>query len=292
MVIRSGQSPPGSGGSGCAAGLYRRPPLLDSFQVLFFVPPPVVSPDQFIEGLHFPVEVPHPRDQTLLFLFQVRSHHEITRLQLEPFRHIPGVEVRDPVRYVRHDPAAEDPHEERANLDTVSDPSLIGGRGFHDLKLPPDLFCVAEPSAEAEAHVHTVTQVPDLLIHVKRLAEQVYFDLELPLEFEPVPDGRVELLEVPVIPDHADLVDEQHAAGREHGVADVFVRHLIGSRYRAGAVHIPLFLLVLQGKLDQQCCLAGALLAEYHDQLIRIAVFDRHKHKKRDDQNDHDQNIM
>lgn len=253
---------------------------------------PVVSPDQSIEGLHFTVEALHPRDQTSIFPLQVRSHHKFPLLQLEPFRHVPGIEVRDPVRYVRHDPAAENPHKERADLDTVSDPSLIGGRWFHDLQLPPDLFCVAEPSAEAEAHIHAVTQVPDLLVHIECLTEQVDLDLELPLEFEPVPNRRVEFLKVTVIPDHADLVDEQDAATREHGVADVFVRHLIGSGDRTGAVHMPLLLFVLQGELDQQSCLAGSLLAEHHDQLIRIAVFHSHVHEKRDNQNDHNQNIM
>ena len=56
---------------------------------------------------------------------------------------------------------------------------------------------------------HTITEIPELLVYVKGLGGHIHQNMIMSLELEEIPDLRLEKLVIPVIPNHAHLIQQE-----------------------------------------------------------------------------------
>ena len=118
--------------------------------------------------------------------------------------------------------------------------------------------------------VHIVRKVTELHINVKGLREQINSDLVMTLELEPIAYFGLEALILPVIPDHADLIN------KDNGIFGKVVLPDEGNIKSSASGHIHrtvdrfLFLKGFDGELCNQCSLSCTLFAEYHNQFVGI----------------------
>ena len=119
--------------------------------------------------------------------------------------------------------------------------------------------------------VHIISEVTELHINIKGLRKQINSNLVMTLELEPVAYFGLETLILPVIPDHADLIN------KDNGIFGKVVLPDEGNVKRPTSGHIHrtvnrfLFLKGIHGEFGNQRCFSSTLFTEYHNQLVGIA---------------------
>lgn len=189
-----------------------------------------------------------------------------------------GIKVPGPARYVREPDAGgtEKGLPEGDKLYVVSYAGLRLPFGVHDGEETLDLPGDREKAEIAPAHIHGVGEVAQLEVNVKGLGKEVDRVAVMPLELEVVTDIGPELLEITVVPDHADLIDHDDGTRRKGTLTDII--HVespaAGDSYRG--IYRMASPEGLNGELGEKRGLAGTLLPEDHDKLVRVTVTPSH----------------
>jgi len=109
-----------------------------------------------------------------------------------------------------------------------------------------------------------VRQVPDFLVHVKGLGEEIDYmtvlSLILKIDLHMLRKG----LKVAVIPDQADLIEQDQRIGRKLDLTEVLDIKQIASWNLTVRINLPAFFLILDSKLEHKGRLTGSLFALIH----------------------------
>lgn len=153
--------------------------------------------------------------------------------------------------------------------------------------------CLVDPAGQGKAvaevpdQVHLVRQVTEFLVNVKTLGKQIHRVVVMPLELEIVTGMVLEVLKIPGVPDHTDLI-HKYDRFRGNGINAKLGRvKEINTRHRNGGIADPAFPVITHGQFCDHGGLTGTLLAEHHDKLVGIAetppvVCEENKNGKQD----------
>lgn len=84
---------------------------------------------------------------------------------------------------------------------------------FRDSDLLDDESLEAEHPEDVLTQPDFIAEIPELFIYVCCLGEHVTCDSGMPLQLEEISSVGAEAFELPIVPDHADLVDEEYRPG-------------------------------------------------------------------------------
>lgn len=165
------------------------------------------------------------------------------------------------------------PSEDGIETEIIRDAGIRSPSSFNESDFPDDGPRDAYDIAYIRLEVHTISQIPELLVNVEGLRVNDNLTVILPLELEKLGVTLVKALEVPGIPDQPGLVDEEDgvrlrgAAGETSDVEEPDARNI---DIRHISIDMPATTEMLEHELHHIGTLAGALLAKKKDELIRI----------------------
>lgn len=165
------------------------------------------------------------------------------------------------------------PTEDRVKAEIIRYTGIGRPSSFNEGDLTDDGPGDAYDIPDVRLEIHAVSQIAELLVNVERLRVNDNLTMVLPLEFKELSVTLVKRLEIPGIPNQPGLVDEKDRFGlrgtsgkandvKEPDAGNIDVGHI--------GIDVPAAPKVLEHELHHISTLAGALLAEQEDELIRI----------------------
>lgn len=165
------------------------------------------------------------------------------------------------------------PEQERAvKLEVLVNPGGAVGGGLYQTRDPEDTTAKSPDPEKRFNQVHLITEVTDFLVYVKGLRSHYNRQMVMTLELEEITDSGIKIFEASVVPNHADLINDDQTFRRECFVAYVLVADPLGTQYLLGAEDVPALLPVPGGVLGQQRRLPTPLLPEDENQLVWIEI--------------------
>lgn len=123
--------------------------------------------------------------------------------------------------------------------------------------------------------IHTITEIPKLLINIKGLRGHVDNYLVMALKFEEITDLRLKNLIIPVIPNHAHLIQKQERMRGRDIVAQMLNIKEPDTRDTAFlhiSINKPAPFKILRSHFDKKGTFATPLLTEHQKELIGIQI--------------------